>query len=207
MVPELPKSLSKLQLPPINKQSQTSIVEIVLLLVIAVLFYWFVVSPKKAELVVEQDKIQVLKAEQSKIQAQKQELERFIRTMKTDPSSLSKLDEALPMDGKVMVLHLLVEKLASESGIVLDNVTFTGGGDAVTSGNREILKNPYGSPRTLKKILGNINIKGQLDQVQSFLQKLEESGRFFDLSDFQINATPEGEISMSAALATYYFAP
>ncbi|MBL8029783.1 MAG: type 4a pilus biogenesis protein PilO [Candidatus Doudnabacteria bacterium] len=207
MAPELPKSFSKLQLPPINKQNQTSLVEIVLLVVIVVLFYWFVITPKKAELADEKERLDVLKIEQSSIDSQKRDLERFIRTMKTDPASLTKLDEALPLDGKVMILHLLVEKLASEAGIVLDNVTFNGGGDSVASGNREFIKNPYSEKRTLKKILGNVNVKGQFSQIQSFLEKLEESGRIFDISDFQINATPEGEISMSAGLTTYYFAP
>jgi Tfp pilus assembly protein PilO len=204
---ELPKTFAKIQLPPINKQNQVSMIEMFLLVVIITLFYFFVISPKKAELVSLNTKAEALRAEQGKIQTQKKDLENFISNMKASPDLITKLDEALPLNGKVMTLHLIMDKLVSEAGVSADSISFSGSSESPLAGNRDLILNPYGTKRSLKKILGSLSVKGTFEQIQIFLKKLEESGRLFDLSDMQMNIDAMGLVHLNSTLSTYYFAP
>lgn len=206
-MPEIPKTFSKIQLPPINKKNQVSLIEMVLLIVIIGLFYFFVVSPKNAELATVTTKVDALKLEQSKIESQKKALEGFIKDMKSSPEAIARLNEALPLNGKVLAVNLIAEKLISESGVSSDSLSFAAGTDAPAAGNRDLILNPYSTQRNLKKITGAVSVKGQFGQVQTFLEKLEESGRIFDISDLQISVDGQNIVHMSVTLATYYFAP
>lgn len=207
METQLPKTFGKLQMPPINPKTRVSAAEIALLLVIITLFYWFVISPKNAELDSLNVKLAGLQADQSKIESQKNELQRMISSMKNDPDDIAKLDEALPAEGKITVTNLLVEKFAADAGVVLDNASFTADGDALAAGNRDFLAHPYTGKRSLKKMTGNVVIKGQMSQIQNFLQKLENSGRIFDVSSFQISPDKDDVMVLSLGINTYYFAP
>ncbi len=206
-MPEIPKTFSKIQLPPINKKNQVSLIEMVLLIVIIGLFYFFVVSPKNAELATVTTKVDSLKQEQSKIESQKKILEGFIRDMKSNPDSIARLNESLPLNGKVLTVNLIAEKLISESGVNAESLSFAAGTDAPVAGNRDLILNPYSGQRNLKKIIGAVGVKGQFDQIQTFLEKLEGSGRIFDISDLQISVDSQNIFHMNASLATYYFAP
>ena len=206
-MPELPKTFTNLQMPPINHNSKVSFVEITLLALIMVLFYWFVISPKRTELADLNVKLDGLKGEFSKIEGQKKELERSIDAMNANRDKIAKLDEALPLEGKLTVINLLVEKLAEEAGITLDNVSFSLNADNIAAGNKELLKSPHASARSLKKIIGNLNIRGDLGQIQNFLQKLETSGRIYDISNFQVTADQNNQLALSLGISSYYFAP
>ena len=127
--------------------------------------------------------------------------------MQANPDVITKLDEALPLNGKIMSLHLIMEKIASDAGVTLDNKSFGAPSDVAIAGNKDLITNLFASKRSLKRITGNVSVKASLAQVQTFIQKLEESGRIFDLVDLRLDSQDQGEMGMSATLNTYYFGP
>lgn len=206
MAPEIPKSFAKIPLPQ-NSRQKVNLFEIILLLVVIGLFYWFVVSPKSAELNAASASLTKLQADQKNVESQKAQLSALIQKMRENKSDIEKLDEGLPFEGKLTILNLLMEKFAADAGVNMENLSFSLSGDYIAAGDTQLLADPYKPKRSLKKISGNVSVQGDLGQIENFLQKLENSGRIFNVSNAQITPSESGQMIISMNLDTYYFAP
>lgn len=206
MGPEISKSFAKIPLPQ-NSRQKVNLFEIILLLVVIGLFYWFVVSPKSAELSTASATLTKLQTDQKNVESQKAELSALIQKMQENKSDIEKLDEGLPFEGKITILNLLMEKFAADAGVNMENLSFSLSGDYIAAGDTQLLADPYKPKRSLKKISGNVSVQGDLGQIENFLQKLENSGRIFNISNAQITPSESGQMIISMNLDTYYFAP
>lgn len=206
MGPEISKSFAKIPLPQ-NSRQKVNLFEIILLLVVIGLFYWFVVSPKSAELDAASATLTKLQTDQKNVESQKAELSALIQKMQENKSDIEKLDEGLPFEGKITILNLLMEKFAADAGVNMENLSFSLSGDYIAAGDTQLLADPYKPKRSLKKISGNVSVQGDLGQIENFLQKLENSGRIFNISNAQITPSESGQMIISMNLDTYYFAP
>lgn len=207
MNPELSKIFAsvKTPAPEVSKGVKMNFFEIVLLVVIIVIFYWFVVKPKGLEVSELNAKLVVLQTEQETAAAQKKTLQELVAKLKRQPAEVAKLDEALPLEGKLTVVQLILEKFALDAGVNMNNANFSLSTEGPAAGDLKLLADPYGANRTLNKMQGSVAITGVLSQVQGFLQKLETSGRIFDIDSVQLSTGIEEEVVVNLNLSTYYY--
>ncbi|MCL5008904.1 MAG: type 4a pilus biogenesis protein PilO [Patescibacteria group bacterium] len=182
-----------------------SLTEVVLLLIMIGLFYWYMVMPKQASLKAAQAQITQLTTDKSNIQGQIDSLNSSIKTLSSSKSSIADMDEALPLDSRTTKLQLLVESLASQAGVSLESVSFDSDSKTVYASSKEAAANPFSQPRKLKVIGGSVAVLGSFDQVQAFLGKVEKSARVLNIQTMNLNVQDAGVMSLRLDLEAYSY--
>ncbi len=191
----------------IKRRTQNNLVEVVLLVLVIGLFFWFIVIPKKANLVVKQQRAAELRVEEGKLSGDLAQLKALVEELKANSNNVAKLDEALPLTQNTARVHLLVEQMARSSGATISDLNVVGESEAVVAGNVEILDNPFTVARSRKTLDVSVNVLGSFDQLKAFLQKLEKNGRIFNVAALGIKGTEEGLLELRLNLEAYYYAP
>ena len=189
-----------------KSSGSSAAVEITLLVLVSVLFSWFVILPKKAELQSREKELKTLQEQQSQIAGQLETLRRLVQDLKSNQSKVALLDQSLPLDGKILRLRFLIETLANTVGVTVSSVGIASKSDLV-SGDKALLANPFGTARTLQKLSGSVSVVGTFDQLEAFLKKLENSGRILDVGDLNLDANTSNNLNMRVTLSAYYLAP
>jgi Tfp pilus assembly protein PilO len=203
---DLKKNISGMDLPVIIKAHSHSLYEVVFLCIVIALFYWYILSPKKAEVSVQTTLLSQLQEQQKKWEDSRDQLKLLVQQLNNNKAQAIVLDEALPLNGKIINLHLLIEKLANDSGVTIGDISLTGSGDAVVAGDKALLANPYGPKRTLQKLTGAVYVVGTYPQLQALLQKLENYGRIMDITALDIQSAKDSQLSLKLIMNSYYFA-
>jgi Tfp pilus assembly protein PilO len=178
----------------------------VLLILIIGLFYWFVVQPKKNEKKAHQLVLVQAQEQQAKLSSQLRILEELIAELRSHSKDVEKLDEALPLEMNNIRLQLLLETIARNSGLtVADVVVNSRAGSDVVAGNRELLKNPYKTGRTLQKANVAVGVIGTFDQIRVFLEKIEKNSKVLDIISMDLQALKENSLQLGLNIETYYF--
>lgn len=205
---EIRKSPPKVpHFPTVQKKYQHSLIEVVLLIVVIGLFLWFIVQPKKAELASQNEILSELQQEEAELSSNLTKLENLVEKLKANPKAVSQLDEALPLTNNTTRIHLLLEELASASGIVIGDINVIGENDAVVAGDTELLADPFAASRTLKVFNTGISLIGTYEQLVSFMQKIENNARIMEIVSLEFAGTDEGFLDLKLTLDIYYFAP
>ncbi len=201
---EIPKKIS-MGLPPQVQNSKTSLLEIVLLLVISVLFFWFIILPKQAQVNVKNEQLQKYTADQEKMKDSLDTITKLVKELKSHTADVAKLDDAIPLEGKNTNLQFLIQKLADAAGVQVSDISISAK-PGVVAGDVALLKDPFGAPRILQKLSGSAFILGSFSQIQLFMQKLETSGRVIQISNVEIQGGQNNSLSLKLVFDAYYFA-
>lgn len=182
-----------------------SLTEVVLLIVMIGLFSWYMVLPKQASLKAKQAQVQQLQDDKSKIQSEIDGLNASIKTLSSSQTNLTDLDEALPLDSRTTKLQMLVESIASQSGVSLESVSFDLDSKAVYAADPETVKKPFTQARSLKTIKGSVAVLGTYDQIQAFLEKVEHSQRVLEISTMALNLQQDNVMSLKLDLEAFSY--
>ena len=193
--------------PSVKKRYQNNMIEVFLLVLVIVLFYFFIVSPKRADLNTKKGQAVILREEQSKLAEDLSNLQALIRELKNSPRDVEKLDEALPLNHNIIRANLLVEELARSAGVSIADLNVTGENDVVVAGNVELLEAPFEPERSVKILDVAVNALGSFQQLKAFLQKVENNGRIMNVRALQITGSEEGLLNLKVNLEAYYYAP
>lgn len=190
-----------------SSSPSSSIAEAILLLIVCVLFFWFIILPKQSA--VNQQKVQLdsLSAQEAEFKANLETLNNLVSQLNSDKQDVSRLDQAIPLNGKTIDLQLLIQSFAQSSGVSVGSINVSGNTTAPVSGDKALINNPYGVTRTLQKLNGSVVVVGTFAQLKAFLQQLEKSGRIMDISSLNIDPASQGNLNMKVVLSAYYFAP
>lgn len=201
----LPKNIVKYTNTTNVRQSSRSGFEAVLLIIVAALVFWFLIQPKRAELTTNKASLEQLNRQSEQLEVDRKQLEELVMQLNTRKDDLSKLDEALPLDARITKVHILLEDLATRSGVVLASLGVVSAPDQVVAGDVGVLESPFKSPRQVQKIEANMSMTGTFDQFIAFIKSLERSARIVDISSIDMNATSDTTLDFSVSLTTYYF--
>ncbi len=201
--------------PTIQSSSNTSrgvqhyATQIVILVIVSILVFWFLARPKMAEL--SAAKAQAIELAKTKDTAQGTlvELERMVNTMNTSSDDIVKLDEVLPLVGRQTKVHVMMEKYVQNAGMSLANVTVEPSDDKeyITAGNHELLDKPYGKVRTQHTLESMVSVTGTVPQFENLLKTLETSSRLMDVQTIDIKAEDNNLVSFRLKIITYFYEP
>lgn len=206
MALELQKKINMSLPAQMTTGSRSYIIEIVLLVIVSILFYWFIVTPKNADLAAKKTVLEAYKKEQSTISGNLDILNKLAAQLKSNSAEIAKLDEAIPLDGKNTNLQLLIQELAQSAGVTVSDINISNR-VGVVAGDTKLLQDPYGATRTLQKFTGTAFVVGSFLQLENFLKKMESSGRLIQISSVEMQAGSDGGINLNITFNAYYLAP
>jgi Tfp pilus assembly protein PilO len=186
--------------------SQGKIFEAVLLLIIAILFYFFMVGPKRGELAAADAQYQTLQSQQNGLANTKAQLQKAISDLNSHPQEVADMDEALPLDNRVTKLYIALDSLTQNSGMTVGNISVAFNGGTDMAGNKALLADPYAVQRTVQTLTTTLQVTGSFEQFQALLQKLENSGRLINITGLNITPVPGGSFNFGLNLEAYYYA-
>ncbi len=188
-------------------QKRGSLFEFGLLVVMAGLFYWFVLSPKLQKVELARTQTVDLEKESEVLTQQKLKLDKLVNDLETSKQDISKLDQALPLNPRTTNLYILTESLVQSSGMAINNLAINNVDQDIVAGQDELLKNPFGVERKVKKMTATFGVTGTFPQFLALLTKLENSSRLFDIESLSIEPSADGLLDFRMAFTSYYFAP
>lgn len=190
---------------PGGNKYRNAMVELVLLIIVAGLFGWFLILPKKAELDQTQKSLDEITAQRTKLEGQVQTLQELSQKLGSSGQDVTKLDEALPLEERQVRTQMLLEALVNSSGVLVGDISIAPPSSGVSAGDLAALKDPYALKRTLQPIAVNISVNGTFAQLMDLLHKLEGYGRIMDTNSLTVSAGDQGTLDMKLSLDTYYF--
>ena len=190
---------------PVSQATQHTLFEVLLLIIVSGLFYWFIVSPKVQSNAVLQTKLDEVTQENNQVSENKRKLESAIRDMETHPNEIAYLDEALPLDNRVTKLHIALASLTANSGMTVGDINIAGGGEHAIAGNIDVLAAPFKAKRTLQKLNASLSVTGTFDQFQGLLEKLETSGRLLNVTNISITNSKDSLLDFRLNLESYFY--
>lgn len=181
--------------------------EVLLIVVVAGLFYGFLAKPKAADLSVQKQALAKLQSESKALGEDLDNLNSLVERLKAVKNSgeIENLDESLPLEGKVISINRLIKIFAQESGVTLSNFLISGKNGYIVAGNIPLLQEPFGQKRSLQKLSGDITVLGSLEQITNFIKKIENSPRIVQITALEITGAKEGGLSSHLSIEIYYY--
>ena len=182
-----------------------SVVEILFLIFAFGLFCWFVIIPKNKALSTAVGRLEIAKEEQKKAESNLKSLEDSVKVLGEHQVDIANLDEALPLDSRSTKLYILFDSLAQSSGVTVGEISIVDKGETVYANNKDLENNPFKVKRNLKKFSGSIYVLGSYEQLQAFLNQLEQSGRITNVVGIEIGREQESKLSLRATIEAYSY--
>ncbi len=201
------KSFGKITTTAGEPEVRHGLFEVVLLLVIIGLFYWFMVVPKKADLAAASGSLSELQDQQKNLNENKRKLLNLIDSLKSHSKEVAQMDEALPLENKPTDLQLVLENMIQSSGMTVSSNDIAYQADGVIAGDKAMLQDPYKPARKIKKQDANLHVIGTVEQFQELLKKVETNGRLMDIKSIEIRSTKDGQLDFNLQLEAYNYAP
>ena len=189
-----------------KKTPQNKIVEAVLLLIIAILAYWFMIGPKRTAMEAVTTQAETLHKQETDLNTVKSKLNQAIADLKNHPKEVAEMDEALPLDNRVTKLYIVLNDLTQNSGMAVGNISVSYKGSSEMAGNKALLANPYGATRSVQKLTTSLTAVGSFDQFQALLEKIQNSGRLINITAVSVAAGQAGAFNFTLNLEAYYYA-
>lgn len=187
-------------------KSSGSMFQLIVLVMVAVIFYWFIVGPKRQEIKEQRRQITSLQEKSAELSKQLATLDTLVKQLKRNGPEIAKLDESLPLHGRTTWLHLLTEQLVTSSGLTLGSLSVSNVEDDFIAGNRELMQNPFKAKRQVKKVSANLGVSGTVAQFEAFLKKLENNARIIDVKVLEISGAQDQLVDFKLTFDAYYFA-
>lgn len=188
-----------------NRKLSFTFTEVILLLIMIGLFYWYMVSPKQAVLAEKKAQIAKLTDDKSKIDGEINGLKDSLKVLSGNKTEIAEMDEALPMDSRTTKLQMLVNDLAAKAGVSLESAGFDEDPKKVYAADKEAIKEPFSQARSLKVIHGSVSVLGKFDQIQLFLNKIENSARILKITSMELQAQKDSVMSLVLDLEAYSY--
>ncbi|MFA5991441.1 MAG: hypothetical protein WC794_04310 [Candidatus Doudnabacteria bacterium] len=201
-----PKNIN-LNISAQSKSFRNPMIEVVLLLIACGLFYWFMIMPKSAEITKQKAILSQTQADEKKIAGTVAELKKMVAKLSVNPKEIANLEEAMPLNGNVLRFRMLLENLSQSVGLSVSAVSVSNNSDEPWAGNKELLANPFGVPRSIQRLNATISVIGTYGQIVAFLDKLQTNGRVINVSSVNISSSENDNISIMLNLDSYYLAP
>ena len=184
---------------------QGAIFEIVLLLIIGVLFYFFLLAPKMAEVAQKQSQLAQIQSQKDSIDKDAKALNDLNAQLASNADDFALLDQALPLEERQVRTQKLFEEIVKSSGTLIGDITVSTPAESILAGNVQLLKDPYASQRSLKTLNVGISVSGTMSQLLDLIKKLENYGRIMDISSVDFSSSKSDVLDLKLSLFTYYF--
>jgi Tfp pilus assembly protein PilO len=169
-----------------NKQLNSPLSQIILMLIVIVLFSWFLFKPKLTTVIENRKVLTAAKSQLASVDNEKRELNRLVQQLQSASSEVKLTEEALPLSGRTSKPHILLDSLAKSSGMVVVQITPDDTDNIISAGNKAVLADPYKASRALNESMYTVSVTGTIDQFKNYLQLLETNGRVLDVSTLEI---------------------
>ncbi len=199
--------MPKLQVPSSIKASRNAVLEAFLLVVIGILFYFFLLTPKLAEVKSKQAQLDSLDTRRQSLESDVKTLQDLSQHLIQSSADVSRLDQALPLNERGIRTQMLLQQLFSSSAVSVGDISVNETGGGVDAGNLALLENPFAVQRSLNSLTVNVSVGGSFGQLVDLLKKLENYGRIMDVSALSLSAGSNGQLDMKLTFTMYYFAP
>jgi Tfp pilus assembly protein PilO len=186
-------------------QHRNSLFEVIILLAITILFLIFVVRPKYSMSKVKAAELKTAQSQYQTVESDRKTMNDLIDKLDDSKNDLALVDQALPLQGRVTSLDLLIDNLVSTSGMKLASVNTDEGTNGVAAGDKKLLTDPYGSNRKLQTMLANVTVTGPVEQFRQLLKLIETNSRLMDIDTISISK--QDEIIYKIRLKAYFYAP
>lgn len=201
------QKLPNLSVSPSIKAARNSIIEIILCLVIAALFYWFLLAPKLAQVSVKRAELTQIKSQRDSVESDAKALEALSKSVSSNREQIDHLDEALPLNEREIRNQMLIEELANSSGATLGSISMNNTGNSVAAGNLALLKDPFAVKRVLGVLNISMSVKGNINQLLDLIKKIENYGRIMDINSLDLSAGEKDQLDVRLSMQSYYFGP
>jgi Tfp pilus assembly protein PilO len=172
---------------PKTYRAQTSMVEIVALIVVIVIVAWFFVGPQASKLKTQKSQLKQAQAEFQSVEQDKNGLNQLITNLHQAPTDIALVDEALPLDNRPTELEVLIDGLVTASGMTASDLGLHQEDNSIAAGNKALLTNPYSATRKLQTTTVDLSVDGTVDQFKNLLQLLETNGRIIDVTGLNMS--------------------
>ena len=189
------------------KSRKTSLVEVVLLIVVIVLFFLFVVQPKRTAIHTQESRLEQSNNQKQKIAGQIAVLRNLVEQLNGHQKEIGYLDEALPFEGRTTKLQILLNDLTASSGVTVGDINITSENDQIYAADKGAIEEPFKAKRSLKKLTANVYVMGTYEQLKTFLEKIETSGRIIDITSLEISGSQDDKLDLRSIMTSHYYAP
>lgn len=184
---------------------RNSLFEVVILLVVVVLLVVFVLRPKYNTTKVKAKELATAQNQYKTVENDKQTMVKLIERLHNSKDDIALVDQALPLQGRITSLDLLVDNLVSTAGMQLASIESDESNSGVVAGDKKLLADPYGASRTLHTTIANITVTGPVEQFRQLLKLIETNSRLMDVDSISISKSDV--IVYKIRLKAYYYAP
>ncbi|MBL8031096.1 MAG: hypothetical protein JNK33_02105 [Candidatus Doudnabacteria bacterium] len=192
---------------PARTSFSGSIFEVVFLLIVIFLAYWYLVLPKSDAYARFQEQLISLQGRRAEIEHQKKTFDTLVQSLHEQADSIVALDDMLPLDAKPSRLYLLMESLMQRAGLGSGVVGIEIDPQTPVAGDKAVIEQPFNAERKTKTIGINVSGTGTIDQLDNFLRLLESSGRVLQVQGMDINQGRGDQLIFRLAINTYSYVP
>ncbi len=193
---------------PVGTESSPrgSWLEFLLAAAVGLLALWFLVLPKQGVVSDLSSRASKLEQQQAEFTRNRQITDQLIAKLSASTEQVDKLDEAIPLDLRTTKVRYTLETLAKSLDIQLSSAEVAARGDEVVAGSSKLSGRPFSGSRQLKTVPASIEFTATVAQAEAFLQKIETSGRFLQVTSLEVNAKEDNRPSFRVNLNAYAFA-
>lgn len=192
---------------PISRKASFSgtIIEVVFLIILSVVTYFYLVGPKIAEFKLARTELSGVQAKKDALQKQVQDFDRLVQEFSDNTHGVSALDQVLPLDSKPSKLYVLLENFMQSSGLTTGSVTVDSDALTVVAGN--VATDNIGEQATHKILPINISVSGvgTIDQLSNLLHLIETSTRLLEINNLDVSQGRNDQIVFKVSLKAYSY--
>jgi len=155
---------------------------------ISLLMYFLFISPKFQSLSILNSELSQKKIEFESLGDYFREVMEISERLKNYQDSISKIDFALPEDPKIFSLFNFLQKISSQSGLLVEEI------DSISSEQQG----------DLKKWTSTFQFKGDYPSFKNFISSLEKSSRLIKVEKITMKSGEKG-LSFSITISVFSF--
>lgn len=162
------------------------IIQAALLLIVFVLFTWFILKPKLSKSMEQRTNLKAAQAQLDGIKSDKQKLSQLVSELRNSEEDVAKVDEALPLNGRVSKVYVMLDEYVRTAGMTLTLISADDTSKSIAAGDKSLLANPFQEGRQLHTITLTTTVTGNMEQFKNLLQLIETSGRVLNIDSVEV---------------------
>ncbi len=192
---------------PISRKASFSgtIIEVVFLLILSVVTYFYLVSPKYGEYKTARSELSVIQSKQNALQKQVQDFDKLVQDLADNTRGVGALDAVLPIDSKPSKLYVLLENFMQSSGLSTGSVSVDSNALTVVAGNTATVADNAQAEHTVIPSRISISGVGTIDQLSNLLRFIETSTRLLEINNLDVSQGRGDQILFKIGLQAYSY--
>ncbi len=162
------------------------IIQAALLLIVFVLFTWFILKPKLSKSMEQRTNLKAAQAQLDGIKSDKQKLSQLVSELRNSEEDVAKVDEALPLNGRVSKVYVMLDEYVRTAGMTLTLISADDTSKSIAAGDKSLLANPFQEGRQLHTVTLTTTVTGNMEQFKNLLQLIETSGRVLNIDSVEV---------------------